>query len=265
VLNPPARFSGLLATSIAAAALCLGACAAKQEAGTYGENAERDFAEAMEKFQDDDCIAAEPKFRAVARNYPFSRYAALAELRTADCMAMQGQHVEAVEAYRQFTRVRPSHDDVGYAQFKAAEASYQQIPTDWFLAPPTYERDMRPARDALAELNKYLQRYPDDENSEDAAELRATVLKLLAEHELYVARYYLAREHPEAAVRRIETMLDLYEASGLGPSAMLLMGRTQLAMRDLAAAHKTFRDLIARYPKSGMSRQAERYLAATGG
>src|SRR5690606_28082646 len=49
------------------------------------------------------------------------------------------------------------------------------------------------------------------------------------------------------------------------PEAMLLMGRTQLMLKDRTSAHSTFRELIARYPKSGSAAQAERFLAETGG
>ena len=49
------------------------------------------------------------------------------------------------------------------------------------------------------------------------------------------------------------------------PEALLLMGRTQLMLKDRTSAHATFRELIARYPKSGSAQQAQRFLAGTGG
>jgi outer membrane protein assembly factor BamD len=250
---------------LACLSLLLAACGGAQKGGTYGENAERDFGEAMENYEDEDCLAAEPLFRAVARNYPFSSYAALAELRAADCLAQQNQHVEAVQAFKQFARVRPSHEGVAYARFSAAESAFAQIPTEWLLSPPIFERDMRPARDALNEINRFLKDYTYDPRTEEATEMQRKTLKLLAKHELYVADYYLRREKPEAAVARIETMLRLYEQSGMAPAALMLMGRVQLAMRNVPEAHKTFRSLISNYPKSGMARQAERFLEATGG
>ena len=90
-------------------------------------------------------------------------------------------------------------------------------------------------------------------------------LALLARHELYVADFYLKHEQPVAAVNRLREMLRSYEGSGLEPQALLLMGRTQLFMREVDAAHTTFRELIGRYPESGSAVQAERYLAETGG
>lgn len=219
----------------------------------------------MEAFDDEDCLTAEPLFKKIRANYPYSRFAALSELREADCLAMQDKYAEAIEVYHRFAKVRASHESVPYARFRAAESQFKQIPEDWFLAPPAWERDLRAARDALRDLRRFLLDYPRDEHAPEAAELERKALRLLAKHELYVAEFYLDREHPEAAIVRLQAMLATYEGSGFEPDALLLMGRTQLMLKDRMSAHATFRELIARYPQSGSAVQAERFLAATGG
>ncbi len=219
----------------------------------------------MEAFDDDDCLTAEPLFRDLRANYPYTRYAALSELREADCLAIGGKHAEAIEIYQRFARVRASHEDVPYARFKAAQSQYEQIPEEWFLSPPTFERDMRAARDALKDLRRFLLDFPYDDRSEKASKMEKRTLELLARHEIYVAEFYLNRDHPEAAIKRLETMLGQYEGSGFEPQALVLVGRTQLMLKDRPAAHAAFREVLTRYPKSGSAVQAERFLAATGG
>jgi outer membrane protein assembly factor BamD len=251
--------------ALSLAALLLVACATVQKTGSYAEDARLEYERAMESFEKEDCITAEPLFKKLRANYPYTRYAALSELREADCLAMQDKHAEAIEIYQRFAKVRASHESVPYARFKAAESQYAQIPSDWFLSPPAYERDLRAARDALKDLRRFLLDFPEDEHAAEAAKMERRVLEQLAKHELYVAEFYLKREHPQAAVLRLEIMLATYEGSGLEPQAMLLMGRTQLMLKDRTSAHSTFRELIARYPKSGSAVQAERFLAETGG
>lgn len=241
------------------------ACAPVQKTGSYTDDARRAYERAMESFDREDCITAEPLFRDIRANYPYTRYAALSELREADCLSMQDKHAEAIEIYQRFARVRASHEDVPYARFKAAEQQFAQIPSEWFLSPPAHERDLRAARDALKDLRRFLLDYPDDANAPEATAMEKKALALLARHELYVADFYLVRENPTAAVNRLKDLLRSYEGSGYEPQALLLMGRTQLFMKDRAAAHATFRELIARYPRSGSAVQAERYLAETGG
>ncbi len=245
--------------------LLMAACATSQKTGSYSEDARIAYEKAMMAFDNDDCIAAEPLFREIRANYPYTRFAALSELREADCLSIQGKHVEAIEIYQRFARVRASHESVPYARFKAAESQYEQIPSEWFLSPPTYERDMRAARDALRDLRRYLLDFSYDENTDKAVKMEKRTLGLLARHELYAAEFYLKREHPKAAINRLYGLLRSYEGSGLEAEAMLLVGRTQLMLKDRPSAHATFRELIARYPESGSAVQAERFLAETGG
>jgi len=251
-----------LALTLSIAAL---ACAGTQKTGSYTEDARLAYEAGMEAFEDDDCLTAEPLFRDVRANYPYTRYAALAELREADCLAKDGKHAEAIEIYQRFARVRASHEDVPYARFKAAESQYEQIPEEWFLSPPAFERDMRAARDALKDLRRFLLDFPYDDRAEKAGKMEQKTLKLLAQHEIYVAEFYLNRDHPTAAIKRLQTMLDQYEGSGYEPQALLLMGRTQLLLKDRPRAHAAFREVLTRYPKTGSAVQAERFLAATGG
>lgn len=259
------RFHALCLTWLAAASAVMAACAGPQKTGVYTEDARLAYEKAMEAFEREDCITAEPLFREIRANYPYTRYAALSELREADCLSMQDKHAEAIEIYQRFARVRASHEEVPYARFKAAESQYEQIPSEWFLSPPAHERDMRAARDALRDLRRFLLDYPYDERAEQAAKMEKEVLRMLARHELYVADFYLKREHGEAAIRRLEGLLRTYEGSGYEPEAMLLMGRTYLLMKKREEAHATFREIIARYPESGSAVQAERFLAETGG
>jgi outer membrane protein assembly factor BamD len=254
-----------LAIALPLALAGTGACAAPQKPRNYADEARLAYDTAMEPFNDDDCLTAEPMFRKIRSDFPYSRYAALAELREADCLERADKHAEAIEIYQRFARVRASHEDVPYARFKAAEAQFEQIPSEWFASPPAHERDLRAARDALRDLRRFLLDYPSDEHAKEGARMEERTLKLLAQHELYVADFYLRRDHPEAALARIREMLDSYDGSGYEPQALLLLGRTQLLMKEPGAAHATFRALMERYPQSGMAVQAQRFLTATGG
>jgi outer membrane protein assembly factor BamD len=240
-------------------------CAPVQKTGNYADDARREYERAMEAFTDEDCITAEPLFKSIRANYPYTRYAALSELREADCLVIQDKPAEAIEIYQRFARVRASHEEGPYARFKAAEAQFKQIPEDWFLSPPAHERDLRAARDALRDLRRFLLDFPADARVPEAAKMEQQSLQLLAKHELYVAGFYLDRDYPEAAVVRLNALLGAYEGSGFEPEALLMMGRTQLMLKDRTSAHATFRELIARYPKTGSAVQAERFLAETGG
>lgn len=239
----------------------LPACGANQQrALSYGENARRSYENAYRAFEDRDCLTADPLFRRIRREYPYSRYAALAELRIADCHGLQNQYTEAIRAYRSFVRARPAHADVPYAHYKIAESYYRQIPSEFFLSPPPWERDQAPTRSALRELRQFILDYPDSEYLDEARDMVREALTQLARHELYAAEFYLGRDHPRAAIGRLRHLLSVYDGSGIEPQALLLLGRVYLHMREVRDARRAFEELIERFPESGYAEQARAFL-----
>ncbi|MGF1464553.1 MAG: outer membrane protein assembly factor BamD [Sandaracinaceae bacterium] len=249
--------------ALAPLALALVACGGPQNnpALSYGENARRAYQNAFEAFEDGDCLTAEPLFSRIRSEYPYSRFAALSELRLADCHLQQNRPIRAIQAYRAFIRARPGHPDIEYAEFKVASAYVKQIPGGFFLAPPPQERDQTATREALSALRSFINDHPDSEYLEEAQEMFQRVIRLLALHELYAAEFYLNLDRPSAAARRLRTLMTRYGDSDVVPQALLLLGRVYLRMREVREARRTFEELVERFPDSGYARQAESFLS----
>lgn len=227
---------------------------------SYAENARRSYENAMQAFEDHDWTNAIPLFRRIRREFPYSRYAALSELRIADCELGQTHYIQAIRAYRSFVHHRPAHAEVPYASFKIAEAYYKQIPGDLFLSPPPQQRDQTPARSALRYLRRFVLDFPESEYIPRAREMITGALRMLALHELYAAEYYLARGYHQAAVNRLTLLLDEYDGSGVEAQALLRLGEVYLLMESPRDARVQFEDLLERYPDSGYAVQAREYL-----
>lgn len=227
---------------------------------SYGENALEAYQAAYEELNDEDFEEAEKAFRSVSREYPFSRLAALAELRIGDCLFAQDKFSEAVQAYRQFIRRRPSHKLIYYARFKIAESYYEQIPEDWFLVPAPYERDQTPAREALRHVGRFLDDYPESEYSSRARSLFRKVYELLAAHEMYVAEYYLDEDAFEGAVMRLQTLLSRFGDSHLAPKAYRMLIDLYLQLGQEENAKQAAHMLVTRFPKSRLSESAKKIL-----
>lgn len=236
-----------LALHVLAAAGCGTSSSANLD---YGDNARRAYAEALDDFYDDECIQAEPAFRNVRRLYPYTRFAALAELRAADCLFKESKYTEAIQAYEQFVRYRPSHVEVPYARFMVALCNYNQIPSEWFLSPPTHEREQNFTRESLRLLRRFVVDYPNDPLVGRANQMAHQAIRLLAAHELYVARFYLRRDHPNAAIGRLRTLITAYPTSGYEPEALLLLGDTYVELKNWQEAKKAYAELTQRFPKS---------------
>ncbi|RMG12456.1 MAG: outer membrane protein assembly factor BamD, partial [Deltaproteobacteria bacterium] len=154
------------------------------------------------------------RFEALRTRHPYSRYAPLAELRIADALFGQGSFLEAAERYRTFVKLRPTHPEADYAAYREALSLYREAPSDFFLFPPSYEKDLEPIRELTGVLERFLRTYPDSRYAPEARELLAKARRRLALHELYVADFYRRRGHWRGAAGRLETVLR--DFSGLG-------------------------------------------------
>lgn len=238
----------------------------------YSEDAKRAYELAMEEFRAHNWIECQALFREVKKNYAYSKYARLAELRVADADFEQDKFAEAVRQYRDFTaNHRADNEGVAYARARTAEAQYLQAGGDGIFAAPSDERDQAVILDAYRELRNYLGDYPNAGASDRARELLGNVTGRLIQHELVVARFYLNRDNYDAAVARIKFALRAYGSvgastdpllvdSGLEPECLLLLGETYLRMERWSDARDAFVTVLRDYAASSLSEPARRYL-----
>lgn len=197
-------------------ALCLISPLAGQGCGSapveanYADSARAAYDEAMEYFEDEDYLEAVKRLTTVKNKYAYSKYAALAELRIADAYYEQEKWVEAIDAYRTFAQSRPNHADVPYALWRVGRSYFEQIPSDFFILPPVHERDPAATKDALRALDTFVERYPDHAEAPDARERILSCRRLLADQELYVARFYMRQDRPVSARGRLEVIVAQY-------------------------------------------------------
>ena len=184
---------------------------------SYTADAKRAYDTAMIEFESHNWIEAQALFREVKRKYSYSKFARLAELRIADADYAQDKFADAIRGYRQFVHDHRSDvDEVSYARSRIAEAQFKEI-SESFLLPAGEERDQAVIMDAYKELRGFIHDYPDAKESKHIRELLADVTARLVRHELYVARFYLARDNYDAAVARIQYALRNFSAGATPP------------------------------------------------
>lgn len=264
--------SRALAISVVLASLALAACtsASSVESGasvgalTYGQTAKANYDRGMAELDRKSLDRARRYFKHVRSEFPYSRYATLADLRLADCDFAEEAYAEAAAAYRRFVRLHRAHDEADHAAFRRGLSFYKMIPSDWFLVPPSHERDMSATHDAIRELRSFASQYPDSEYVPEARELIRDTLTRLARHEMYVARFYLRRGKHLAAIGRTEVVEREFAESALVPEAMFVRAETYMDMEDTASARDTFLRIIERYPGSPEAARAGAYLRHLG-
>jgi len=163
---------------------------------TYAKDAQGNYDLGEKSFKSHSWTEADQYFQFTKSKFPYSRFAALAELRVADANFEQDKFVEAIDGYKNFIKDHPSHPKVDYAACQIAKSHFKDLPSNFFLFPPVYEKDQQE-----------LVSYPRSEYRAEGQKMMAEVRKRLAEHEMYVAAFYEKRGYRKAAAWRYENVV----------------------------------------------------------
>jgi outer membrane protein assembly factor BamD len=229
----------------------------------YSVSAQKNYEKGLKELERGDWVAASKYFGFIKSRFPYSKYAVLAELRLADAEFGAEQYLEAIDSYRLFIKFHPTHEMVanGYASFRIGEAYYKQLPGDFWLFPPSYEKDQSSTEDAGTELKSFLDKYPDSPYRDKAKDIIVKVGKRLADHEWYVARYYWDRGKPMGTVLRLRRLLENYRGVGYDEEALWLLGRAYVAVDMPDRARVAWTELVQKYPKGDRAGDAKDALS----
>jgi outer membrane protein assembly factor BamD len=256
-----------LCGALLGALLVIGAvgCGGKSATGAvdYSVSAQKNYEKGLKELESKDWVAASKYFGFIKSRFPYSKYAVLAELRLADAEFGAEQYIEAIDSYRLFVKFHPTHEMVlnGYASYRIGEGYYRQLSGDFWMFPPSFEKDQSSTEDAANELKSFLDKYPDSPYRDKAKEIIKSVGKRLADHEWYVARYYWDNGKPMGTVIRLRRLLERYRGVGYDEEALWLLGRAYVAVAMPDRAKGAWSELVDKYPKGSRAGDAKSALS----
>ena len=166
--------------------------------------------------------------------YPYSQFAAEAEMAQADSYYDAGRYSEAVATYEEFTRKFPKQPKTPYAWFRIG-ASYDRE------APEEIDREQDFALKAIARYGTFLEKFPNTEWTTEAKQRVEVLSRRVAEHFVFIARFYWKKELYQGALTRYLQVIERYgNFRDLRDEAV---ERAALCYRELAS-------LLAKDPKS---------------
>lgn len=229
----------------------LGACGANKpkqiDAAKYFQEGERLF----EKKLYNDAIAAWEKVRDTFYSPELSM---LAEIKIADAYFISEQYPEAATAYADFLDRHPNDSREGTLLFRLGLSYYKQI--------LSADRDQTSTENALLTLQKMLARYPDHPKAEEAKVLTIRCKTRLAEHEIYVGRFYLKKKQYQAAIMRLENALKQYPDYYYRDEAYYSLIKAYVKSEQSDKARIVLEKLKTEFPRSDYLKDAEDLLAA---
>jgi outer membrane protein assembly factor BamD len=247
----------IFARALLVVSICF-ACAAP--ATRKGDQPQDYYEEGMTNFKNELWPEAMQSFANLKAKFPYSKFAALAELRLADIKFKNEKYLEAIDAYRLFVQYHPTHEEVGYAMYREALSHFKEIQEDWFFLPPSYEKDQTEVDRAQRLLKEVIERYPKAEFRKDAEEKLRDCRMRLAQHDLYVARFYVRKHKWRGAAARFEIVRGYVGGSALEPVVLLELGETYVKLGEKDKSRAVFAQLIERHPRSDEAKMAQQRL-----
>jgi outer membrane protein assembly factor BamD len=203
-------------------------------------------------------------FEAVKNKFPYSKYAVLAELRTADAHFEREHWLEAADAYRIFVRFHPRHEEVAYATYRVAVSHSRAIENNvaWVPFIDAREKDQSSARDTIRACDDFVSRFPADARIDEVKKLRAEARGRLADVDLLAAAFYEERERWQGAVWRYQRVGQEFADTDKAPAALLKAAvLTSSQLHDDDAARFLYEQLVREYPTSAEAAKAKAALA----
>ena len=185
-------------------AATLAGCAAKSNSMPPG-TAEADkflFDRGTAAAKDKKWLDAREYFRNVVDNYPQSPFRPDAKLALGDTYLSQGgteNYLLAANEFREFLTFYPTHPRADYAQLQLARSHMEQM-----LAP---ERDQTATRDAIKEIEIFLQRFPNSQLMPEARKMERQAKDRLSEANYRVGFFYYRIKWYTGAIDRFKDVL----------------------------------------------------------
>jgi outer membrane protein assembly factor BamD len=234
---------------VATVLLILNACSTghappAKSADVYYEEGERFF----EKGRYVDAIASWEKVR---DSFQSAELTTLAELKIADAYFQDGQFEEAILAYEEFLRQHPNHPQTATILFNLGSSYYRQR--------LSIDRDQTNTRQALSTFERLLQQFPDDPRGAETKDLVSKLHHRLADHELYVGRFYVRTKKTKAAIARLTSLLERYPDHSGRDESYFLLGKAYLLQGERDLAMDNFNALYEYFPDSNFVAKARKF------
>ena len=258
-MTGPARLLFRVALVTVLLALTTAGCAPKKSVAPAGilEADKFLFDRGQELLAKRKWLQAREHFQQVVENYPQSTYRPEAKLALGDTYIGEGTTESLILAqneFKEFLTFYPNSGRADYAQYRLGYTHYKQM-----LAP---DRDQTSTREAIAEWQLFMERYPNSTiRSDVAAKLREARDRLSAS-EYRVGLFYFRIKWYAGAIDRFKSVLTQDPEFSGRDAVYFYLAESLVVVNRPAEALPYFDRLTKEFVKSEYLAQAEKRVAA---
>ena len=182
--------------------------------------------------------------------FPFGRYAEQAQLELIYANHMARDLDAAAAAAERFIRLHPQHPNVDYAYYMKGITALARDrgATGRFMKTELSHRDVSNLRQAFADFNDLIGRFPSSEFAKDAQQRMIYLRNVLAAAEVNIASYYLGRGAYVAAANRARHVVENYSQTPATADALALLIESNWKLGLKEAADDALEVLALNFP-----------------
>ncbi|MEE9911616.1 MAG: outer membrane protein assembly factor BamD [Deltaproteobacteria bacterium] len=188
------------------------------------------YASGSAEYQNGRYKKAREVFVRLKEEHPLHDLAILAELGIADSFYSDKEYADAEVAYRDFTTLYPTNENVPYAIYQLGMCHFVQI--------GAVDRDQTETLKARREFERLVARFPQSKFSVLAEKMIRDCKTKLAEHEFYVGNFYFKQKKYDAALKRFETIRRDYAGVGLDLKVESYIAETKARLAEVEKARQ---------------------------
>jgi outer membrane protein assembly factor BamD len=187
---------------------------------------------------------------ALESRFPFGRYAEQAQAELIYAYYMNSQFEASQSASERFINLHPRHSHTGYAFYMKGLAAFTDdsgLFSRYFQS-DLAKREVVMAQTSFGELSEFISRYPESKYVPHAKQRMIYLRNLLAEHEIYVADFYMKRGAYLAAIGRAKYVIENLPNTPQTPFALSILVEAYEIL-DYEELRKTSLEILnANYP-----------------
>ncbi len=193
--------------------------------------------------------AARAAFKRLLREYPDSKHRRQALLNLADSYYKGEEYLEAKVQYSEFVQLYPISPHTSKAYYFLGMSDYNQM--------RDFDQEQSATRDGIKNFRELIKRFPKSKYAAQGKEKLLSMRKRLAEHELFIARFYLRRGKRVSAIPRFKDVVKEYrDIPEIRAQAIFYLGESYLLEESYQKAGQAFRNLINDHPESPLAQTA---------
>ncbi|ADU62834.1 MAG: outer membrane protein assembly factor BamD [Pseudodesulfovibrio sp.] len=143
---------------------------------------------------------AQQYFSKLKDRFPFSPFALRAELALGDAYFLDADYLMALDSYKEFEALHPSHESIPYVLYQIGSADFNLF--------RSIDRRQENIQEGLEYFYRLRETYPDSEYATASEDMITKGRRILAEHEVYVADFFWRTEQYGPAWNRYQYVVE---------------------------------------------------------